>query len=228
MPPVPPIPLRLKVHGNADIPSFHAVGLKIVDDIQAALSGAGFDLSKFTNILDFGCGCGRSIGTMAARAPGSKFYGSDIDTEAINWCKAEIPGIDFYVNAGLPPLKFTDSFFDLIVVVSVFTHLQEDYQFAWLQEIHRVLKPGGIMLATLHGRSVWQSFGHESTSILETKGFLFTKNDHWGQYFPDWYHSTFHSKAYVESAWAKWFKLVLYREKSLNNHHDIAILQKPS
>jgi len=225
---VPPINLRLKVHGNADISSFHAVGLRIVDDIQAALSSAGFDLTKFQNILDFGCGCGRSIVAVASRAPKAQLYGTDFDAEAVQWCKTEIRGIEFDVNSALPPLKYPGNFFDLIVVVSVFTHLQEDYQFAWLEELRRVVKPGGIVLATLHGRSSWEGLPVPMKAVVETKGFLFNRDDHWGRCFPDWYHTSFHSKSYVEAHWNKYFKLLLYGEKSLNNHQDIAVLQKPS
>ncbi len=46
-----------------------------------------------------------------------------------------------------------DGSFDLIWAVSVFTHLAETWS-AWLLELHRVLKPGGILLATFMGEGM--------------------------------------------------------------------------
>ena len=38
------------------------------------------------------------------------------------------------VNPWLPPLPFADGAFDLVIVISVFTHLPRDSQDAWLAE----------------------------------------------------------------------------------------------
>lgn len=45
-----------------------------------------------------------------------------------------IPWVKSSVNQGLPPLDFPDEHFDLIFNHSVFTHIDENYQDAWLVE----------------------------------------------------------------------------------------------
>jgi SAM-dependent methyltransferase len=51
-----------------------------------------------------------------------------------------------------PPLLYEQSSFDLCYSVSVFTHLPGDLQRPWIEELHRVLRPGAILALTLSGR----------------------------------------------------------------------------
>ena len=52
---------------------------------------------------------------------------------------------------GLPPLPFDDARFDLVLGYSVFTHLNVQYQDAWLGELRRLVRPGGILLLSISG-----------------------------------------------------------------------------
>ena len=52
-----------------------------------------------------------------------------------------------------PPLEFESASVDLAWAISVFTHLT-DNSVPWLLELHRLLKPGGLLIATYMGRWV--------------------------------------------------------------------------
>ena len=41
--------------------------------------------------------------------------------------------------------------FDLLVRLSVFTHLNEPEQFEWLDELKRIASKGAVLLMTIHG-----------------------------------------------------------------------------
>ena len=60
------------------------------------------------------------------------------------------PPLHPFLNGELPPLDQPDEMFDLVYCVSVFTHLSRSWS-DWPIELHRVLKPGGLMLATFMG-----------------------------------------------------------------------------
>jgi ubiquinone/menaquinone biosynthesis C-methylase UbiE len=45
-----------------------------------------------------------------------------------------------------------DEFFDLVIPYSVFTHLTREVQKAWLAEMRRVIAPGGLLIASVHGQ----------------------------------------------------------------------------
>ena len=98
-------------------------------------------------MLDFGCGCGRTIMWFAGKKV--KFDGTDIDSEAIQWCHNNLKFAKFAVNDIMPPLEYEDSKFDLIYSMSVFTHLDEYRQFQWLIELKRVLREDGILIITV-------------------------------------------------------------------------------
>ena len=52
-----------------------------------------------------------------------------------------------------PPLSQANESVDLIVAYSVFSHLPERLATAWIAEFARVLRPGGIVVATTQSRS---------------------------------------------------------------------------
>ncbi|MES2767131.1 MAG: class I SAM-dependent methyltransferase, partial [Bacteroidota bacterium] len=122
----------------------------IVHDMFLKLRSAGIEPESFNNILDFGCGCGRMIRHVKV-LKSAKLFGCDYNSELIDWCKNNLHFAEFYKNELLPPLKYADNSMDFIYARSIFTHLDEATQKAWMAEFQRVLKRGGILYFTTHG-----------------------------------------------------------------------------
>jgi SAM-dependent methyltransferase len=120
----------------------------------AYLEHAGRDPRGPCRVLDFGCGSGRLLVGWHALAGGHALTGCDISAELVDWARANLPpAIDLRVSLPLPPLPYADASFDTVFAVSVFTHLSLDSQRRWVDELRRVLNPGGSLLVTLHGES---------------------------------------------------------------------------
>jgi SAM-dependent methyltransferase len=106
-------------------------------------------------VLDFGSGAGRTLPHFAAEAETAEFWGTDIDERSIAWMQAYLcPPFHAWKSTVNPPLGLQHDSFDLIYAISVFTHLTDNSS-RWLVELHRLLKPRGLLIATFMGR--WNS-----------------------------------------------------------------------
>ncbi len=155
-PPLPPPRLRFRVAGSPSRDLFLEVGKRSSEEMEASLDQVGRPLASFGSILDFGCGCGRTLIWLVGRYPANVFHGADVDAASMQWCKQNVPGAEFSQNRPLPPLHYSDEMFDLVYAVSVFTHLSEEFQQRWLGELRRILKPRGVLLATVYSERVWE------------------------------------------------------------------------
>ena len=220
---VPPDALRLRVTNSPDRTSFEALGRIVCDDLLDAMAMFEVHLAAGSRVLDFGCGCGRVLRHLAPQCPGARIEGVDIDSEAIAWCQANFPAsLALHRNAEWPPLPFEDAWFDLIYSVSVFTHLPEAMQLAWLAELARVAKPGAWLLLTVHRPDLMPPGNADLTGQMEGTGFAY----HLGETtdgLPDFYRTAWHSEAYIHQAWGKMFDVCAVLRGGINNHQDLVV-----
>ena len=104
-------------------------------------------------VAEWGCGLARIVRPLQ-RLTGWPTTGFDYNAASITWCARHVPGIAFHKNELDPPLPVPAKSFDALYCISVFTHLPEDLHMAWIGEIRRVLKPGGLLIASFHSDQV--------------------------------------------------------------------------
>jgi SAM-dependent methyltransferase len=109
-------------------------------------------LANSAGIMDFGCGWGRIIRFFLKDIDPTRLYGVDPVDEMVSLCKERDRWCTFERISPKPPMRFQDNAFDLIYSFSVFSHLSEEMHKRWLVELRRVLKPGGLFIATTRGR----------------------------------------------------------------------------
>ena len=190
---LPPAHLRFRVSESLSIPQFLQVGERCSWLIEAAA-----DLNRVRRVLDFGCGCGRTLRWLLQAGHSAEFYGVDVDREAVAWCAEHHPQASFSVNHAEPPLPFPDGFFDVVYCLSVFTHLNETMQDAWIVELHRLLSPGGVVLISVHGAAAAAQLKPGIAVELVQNGFVHKRSRKLKGILPDWYHTTLHTPDYIE------------------------------
>lgn len=151
-------PLRLRDVGQGDF-------RKIGEELAALLVRKG-GLQPDAHVLDVGCGVGRvAIPLTRFLSPQGSYDGFDIVKRWIRWCRRNItpryPNFRFthadvynshYNRSGVPAAEFRfpygDGSFDFVFATSLFTHIDVAAMRRYLDEAHRVLRPGGTLLAT--------------------------------------------------------------------------------
>jgi len=220
---------------------FERSGMLSLGDWQRALRAIDQQLENFPRIVDFGCGCGRVLRHLrGAIRPEQELIGLDVDGEAIAWVNANLPGVTAQVIAELPPTSIADGTIDLVVNHSVFTHLPEDVGEAWLVELKRILRPGGVAILSFHGRHIYPQFreslraggldegtlqGHDAR--FHRDGFFY--GPHRNGYesgLPDYYGTTIHTIEYIDVHWQRHFELLAWLPKGSLRHQDIVVLRK--
>lgn len=125
-----------------------------------------YGLKPTHSFLDIGSGIGRIARPLCTFLnPGTTYQGFDIIGFGVRWCRMHIsrryPNFhftlmslknDLYRNSGEDASKITFPYepesFDFACATSVFTHMLPDETQNYLRQCHRVLRPGGVLVAT--------------------------------------------------------------------------------
>jgi len=104
------------------------------------------------SILDCCCGIGTQALGLALR--GHRVTGSDLSTAAVRRARAEARnrGVRLPITtADMRRLPFADAAFDVVVCAdNALPHLLDEQQLSTaMREMHRVLRPGGLLVATI-------------------------------------------------------------------------------
>jgi SAM-dependent methyltransferase len=157
--PIPPIAMRELV-GTSETEAFDQPrGKRVYPTIKRR--------RQYEMVLDFGCGCGRIARqlALASRPMPKRYVGVDLHAGMIEWCAGHLtpvlPGFTFVhhnvYNPGLnpdpdlprtAPLPAEDGSVSLLIAHSVFTHLLQEDAVKYLDEVRRVSRPDGVVVAT--------------------------------------------------------------------------------
>jgi SAM-dependent methyltransferase len=224
--PLPPARLRTVVAGTPGVAWFLESGKQQAAVIREALERHGSPLDEAGRMLDFGCGCGRVIRHWS-RLTGPKIHGSDYNRRLVNWCESNLQFAEFAVNELEPPLAYEPGLFDVVYALSVFTHLPENLERAWIDELSRILQPGGLLLLTTHGRSYADRLASEERARYDAGDPVVR----WAGAAGTNLCTTFHPEAYVRERLAPELELLEFTAEGGSvgsRRQDLAVFRKPA
>lgn len=110
---------------------------------------AHVSVNERDTILDVGCGGGRTVSKLAAKATQGKVYGADFsEASVVVSKKTNVRGIEMgrveIRQASVSQMPFPDGMFDLVTAVE--THFWWPELPGDMREVFRVVKPGGKLV----------------------------------------------------------------------------------
>ncbi len=174
-------------------------------------------------ILDFGCGCGRLTRHLLSDFE-AEIYGSDYNARLVEWCHDNLVDARFSVNELAPPLPYEAASFDLVVARSVLTHLTEEIQLEWIEEMARVIKPGGLFYFSMHGPELAAGLGPDQRRRFDEGQLVVTYTEAEGANLC----SSYASPEFVRRRFLRRFALIRYEPGRPIAHlrQDVYVLQR--
>jgi SAM-dependent methyltransferase len=208
------------------------------DLVVDAVRCGGADPAEIAAALDFGCSSGRVVRTLAAAYPNVEWHGCDPNERAIGWASENLPGIAFVVSPQKPPLPYDDARFDLVFAISIWSHFGERASLAWLEEMRRILRPGGLLVLTAHGygtvaieESVGRRYPEQFAEIVRTlyeHGFWyrpeFGEEGDWGVKDPEW-GTAFMTPEWLLARVTPAWRLAAFAPARVEDNQDLYVLE---
>jgi SAM-dependent methyltransferase len=176
---------------------------------------------------------------LRAAFPQAEWKGCDPVAAAVAWAQENLEGIEFLVSPERPPLPYAAESIDAAYAISIWSHFNAPAARVWFDEMRRILKPGGLLLATTHGpqtvrhhRATRQRHGpqlDEISSALDRDGFWFRNEfgpggDH-GLADPDWGTAFMTAEWLLDTVTPEW-KVVATAPGRVEDNQDLYVLEK--
>lgn len=140
--------------------------------------GRYIPFKNICTILDYGCGPGFLMEKLVRRLTGlQKCYGLDFSKEAVSMAERKCTGNPHYGKAVWVeklPSSYKDASMDVVISLEVIEHLDDSRLDVSIDEINRLLKPGGYVALTTPNRENLE----ESKTICPECGAIFHRWQH--------------------------------------------------
>ena len=249
MPGFPPEELQRQFVGMSGQQALNEA-FNFYSEIKRYTGKLGVKLGRDSRILDFGSGWGRIIRFFLKDVAAENLYGIDVDSEMTDLCINTVRHGNYSAIKPLPPLEFSEGCFDIVYAYSVFSHLAEPVQIKWVEEFSRILKPGGILVATTQARSfieLCRTLRNQSNtsnnwhhalahSFVDTEAaladydsgkFLYSATGGGGPRDASFYGEAVIPQKYVEREWTKYLDFCDFTYDPAIIPQSLIVMQKP-
>jgi SAM-dependent methyltransferase len=96
-----------------------------------------------------------------------------------------------------------------------------------LEELNRILKPGGYLIISTHGEFYYDRISRERIRQLLADGFLYFNNGT-TEGLPDFYLTSYHTHEYIRKRWSSQLDIIGIERRALLGGQDSVLCQKRS
>lgn len=141
------------------IRSYLADGWRTLSELMVLLERLGKPLLQTENMLEFASGYGRFTRHLAPLLP-DRLTCADVLPGSVEFCIEQFGVKGFRSSFEPAEIEFAERF-DLVFVLSLFTHLPVSSWGAWLNALAATVAPGGLLVMSFHNERAARELGVE-------------------------------------------------------------------
>lgn len=132
------------------IRDYLADGWRTLAELMRLSEHIGLRLSACNAFLEFASGYGRFTRHLVKALPAGHLHVSDVMPGSVDFLRDQLHVNGFYSSTDPKQVRF-ERRFEVIFVLSLFSHLPDSAWLPWLQRLYDALEPGGHLIISTHG-----------------------------------------------------------------------------
>lgn len=179
-------------YSSNPIRDYLADGWRTLSELMLVLERLGRPLVGMQRVLEFASGFGRFTRHLAAALPG-RVTCADVVPGSMAFAREEF-GVRTLDSATDPDqIEFPERY-DLVFVLSLFTHLPVTVWGRWLKALAGALTPGGVLVLSVHN----EAYARALDCRFDADGVCFIPSSESSDLDPEQYGTTLTTRAFVE------------------------------
>lgn len=196
-------------------------GWRTMAELMLVLEAVDRPLLKTESMLEFAAGFGRFTRHLSKVLPG-RVTCSDVMPGSVEFLREQF-GVEGVQSSHDPEKLVVPTRYDLVFVLSMFTHLPPRMWAPWLRALKRTVKSGGLLVFSVHNEEVAKEIGVN----FDTDGTHFISSSESPSINGEIYGTTFTTKKFVEDSVSTVFgiKPLHYQSQGFWNGQDGVVVR---
>ena len=169
-----------------------ADGWRTLSELMLLLETVDQPLLKMPRVLEFASGHGRFTRHLVKALGAKRVVVSDVVPGAVEFSRSTF-GVAGFMSASVPEQVQWPQRYDLVFVLSLFSHLPRSTWSRWLKVLYEAVAPGGLLVFSTHGLKA-AAFDNVQ---LDAEGFFFAPSSESNAIDVQEYGTAFTSDAFV-------------------------------
>lgn len=203
---------------------YFADGWRTLSELMLLLEAVDKPLLHTASVLEFASGHGRFTRHLVKALGAERVTVSDIVIDAVDFSRQTF-GVQGFASASVPEQVRWPQQYELVFVLSLFSHLPRSTWTRWLQVLRDSVAPGGLLVFSTHGVKA----ADFDSVTLDDDGFFFAPSSESNAIDANEYGTAFTSERFVLERIAETWGSDALRHRSLVhfwNHQDAYVLQR--
>lgn len=203
-----------------------ADGWRTLSELLVLLEAVDKPLLKAGSFLEFASGHGRFTRHLVKALGAKRVTVSDVVPDAVAFSSGSL-GVQGFLSSVVPEEVIWPTRYDVVFVLSLFSHLPRRTWSRWLARLYDAVAPGGVLVFSTHGLKAAR---HDNVT-LDADGFFFAASSESQAIDVEEYGTAFTSEAFVRARIAETVgadRLIHQAPVHFWNHQDAYVLQRPA